>query len=65
MAGDEAGFEEAARALFAGRSNEFGQHMASWPKDVREHAVRLAAPSFEPEAPASPDPARPPSISRA
>ena len=42
MAGDLAGFEEATRALFAGRTDAFEQHMAPWPKDVREHALNLA-----------------------
>jgi len=42
MAGDLAGFEEATRALFAGRYNDFEQHMAPWPKDVREYALNLA-----------------------
>jgi len=65
MAGNEAGFEEAARALFAGRSDDFGQHIASWPKDVRVHAARLAARSFETTPPAAIDAAASPSISRA
>lgn len=43
MAGDLAGFEEAARALFAGRQDDFEQHMASWPEDVRNYALKLAA----------------------
>ena len=51
LAGNEAGFEEAARALFAGRRVDFETHVGRWPKDVREHAVRLAAPSFEVDAP--------------
>ncbi len=41
MAGDEAGFEEAARALFHGNIEAASQHMAPWPADVRKHAVRL------------------------
>jgi len=47
MAGNEPGFEEATRALFAGRRADFEAHSAAWPKDVREHAARLAAPSFD------------------
>lgn len=43
MAGNLAGFEEAARALFAGRQGDFQQHMASWPVDVRNYALKLAA----------------------
>lgn len=41
MAGDEPGFEEAARALFHGNAEAASQHMAPWPADVRKHAVRL------------------------
>ncbi|MDB5799444.1 MAG: uncharacterized protein JWL63_383 [Rhodocyclales bacterium] len=43
MAGDAAGFEEASRALFAGNDAGFRQSVAKWPKDVREHALSLAA----------------------
>jgi hypothetical protein len=44
LAGDLPGFEEATRALFAGDRARFERHAASWPADVREHAVRLAFP---------------------
>ena len=43
MAGNEPGFEEAARALFAGRQEPFEALVRGWPKDVREHAKKLAA----------------------
>lgn len=43
MAGDLPGFEEAARALFAGDADGFAQRMAAWPADVRGYALRLAA----------------------
>ena len=36
------GFEEAARALFAGEPEAFRARIARWPRDVREHAERLA-----------------------
>ena len=42
MAGDLAGFEEAARALFAGDRLRFEERIAKWPADVRDYAVRLA-----------------------
>jgi hypothetical protein len=42
MAGDFAGFEEATRALFAGRLQDFEQHMGSWPEAVRTYALKLA-----------------------
>lgn len=46
MAGDEPGFEEATRALYAGRDTEFMALVEVWPPDIRDHAVALAAPSF-------------------
>jgi len=47
MAGNEPGFEEAARALFAGRKEGFDECTESWPVDVRDHARRLAAAGLE------------------
>lgn len=47
MAGDRPGFEEALRALYAGEKSTFEHHLRRWPADVRRHAERLAAPSFE------------------
>lgn len=41
MAGDLPGFEEAARALFADDRARFGQLIAGWPVDVRDHAFTL------------------------
>ncbi|ODR96175.1 hypothetical protein AUC69_15560 [Methyloceanibacter superfactus] len=46
MAGDEAGFEEASRALFARDEARFDREIAAWPPDVRAHAQRLAGPVF-------------------
>jgi len=46
MAGNEAGFEEAARALFAGDRARFETEVAAWPPDVRVHAKRLAGPAL-------------------
>ncbi|ANN73601.1 DUF2239 family protein [Bordetella bronchialis] len=42
MAGDMPGFEEATRALFAADTHAMAGHMAAWPDDIREHALRLA-----------------------
>jgi len=42
MAGDEEGFEEAMRALFAGDAEKFTTQTKTWPKDVRDHARVLA-----------------------
>jgi len=47
MAGNEPGFEEALRCLFADKWEEFDQIVEPWPIDVREHAKRLAAVAFE------------------
>lgn len=42
MAGNRAGFEEASRALFADDRRRFGELIAAWPADIRDHIVRLA-----------------------
>jgi len=41
IAGDFPGFEEATRALFADDEDRCTRHMADWPKDVRDYALRL------------------------
>jgi len=46
LAGNEPGFEEAARALFAGDEARFGEVIAAWPRDIRDHAKKLAGPAF-------------------
>ena len=46
MGGDLPGYEEALRALFAGKREPFEALLASWPGDVRDHALRLAAQAF-------------------
>jgi hypothetical protein len=46
MAGNEPGFEEATRSLFAGNAKRFQEMIAGWPVDVREHANKLAAAGF-------------------
>jgi uncharacterized protein len=43
MAGDEPGFEEATRALFADNPEQFAAMTERWPRDVRDHARALAA----------------------
>jgi hypothetical protein len=47
LAGNEPGYEEAARALYAGDRARFAQSMMAWPTDVRDHALRLAAAAFD------------------
>jgi hypothetical protein len=47
MAGNEPGYEEALRALFANNREVFHQMVKPWPADIRNHAKRLAAAAFE------------------
>jgi hypothetical protein len=49
MAGNEPGFEEANRALFAGKSERFAEMVEGWPIDIRDYAKRLAKAAFESE----------------
>ena len=46
MAGNEPGFEEATRALYAGDRARFEELVGGWPADVRDHALRVSAPGF-------------------
>ena len=46
MAGNEPGFEEAIRALFADKPKRFDETVEPWPKDIRDHAKKLAAVAF-------------------
>lgn len=50
IAGNFPGFEEVARALFAGNRARFDELVEPWPADVRDHARTLAAASFPPAA---------------
>lgn len=42
MAGNFKGFEEASRALFADDRRRFGELIAAWPDDIRDHIIHLA-----------------------
>jgi uncharacterized protein len=42
MAGDNPGYEEATRALFAGNYEQLQRLIATWPKDVGNHVLNLA-----------------------
>ncbi|CAN5606372.1 DUF2239 family protein [soil metagenome] len=42
LAGDQAGFEEASRSLFAGDQKRMLSHMVTWPDDVKSYVVHLA-----------------------
>ncbi len=46
MAGNNQGFEEATRALFAADKPRFEAQTQGWPVDVRDHARRMAADGF-------------------
>ena len=52
MAGDLPGYEDAARALYAGQRERFTELTEHWPADLRDHSRRLAAPALEATAPA-------------
>ena len=47
MLGNQVGYEEAARALYAGDGGRFAAITERWPADLRDHARRLAAPAFD------------------
>ncbi|WP_105403799.1 DUF2239 family protein [Neorhizobium sp. T7_12] len=46
LGGDHPGYEDAARALYAGQENRFKELTEIWPKDVRDHARYLARAAF-------------------
>ena len=50
IAGHEAGYEEATRALFAGKPDFFAANTETWPADVRDHARFLAQAAFSAHA---------------
>jgi uncharacterized protein len=49
MLGDQPGYEEVSRALYAGNASRFQELSESWPVDLRDYARRLAAPAFAAE----------------
>jgi len=46
LAGNEPGYEEALRALYAGNQTTFLEHTQGWPVDVRDHVRALAESVF-------------------
>jgi len=50
MGGNAAGFEEAMRALYAGKRKKFRRQIEGWPPDVRAHLEKIAAPAFGDDA---------------
>lgn len=53
IAGNEPGFEEASRALFAANRARFSDAIALWPTDIRAHATGLCAAFFDTAASAA------------
>jgi hypothetical protein len=51
VAGDLPSYEEALRALFAGRREAFEQAMAGWPEGLRGYALALAQDALNPQQP--------------
>lgn len=49
MAGNEAGYEEALRALYTGNADRFATETEGWPPDIRTHTRTLARRAFDPE----------------
>jgi hypothetical protein len=47
VAGNEPGYEEATRALFAGDTARYDALIAGWPVDVRHYASMLSLDAFE------------------
>jgi hypothetical protein len=47
MAGNREGFEEATRALFAGRRERFEHLTEGWPRDIRDYLQKLAVAAFD------------------
>ena len=47
LAGNEPGYEGAARALYAGDRIRFEEAMVAWPADVRRYAMQLSTGAFE------------------
>lgn len=54
IAGHEAGYEEATRALFTGKPDLFAANTETWPADVRDHARLLANAAFVAHAASAP-----------
>jgi hypothetical protein len=47
MAGNLPDFEEAMRALYAGKRKRFHRQLEEWPPDVRIHLEKMAASAFD------------------
>jgi hypothetical protein len=51
LAGDEPGYEDATRALFAGDRQAFQRLVFDWPADIAAYLDRTSAPAFDGVAP--------------
>ena len=51
MLGNQPGYEEATRALYAGDRPQFVSLTAPWPKDLRDHVLKLAEGAFVEKGP--------------
>ena len=49
IAGNQPGYEEAIRALFAGDGARYHGLIAGWPADIRSYASQLSLDAFEEE----------------
>jgi uncharacterized protein len=47
MAGNLPGCEEATRALYAGRRDQFELLINNWPRDIQGHAQKMASDAFQ------------------
>ena len=47
MLGNQPGYEDASRALYAGDGERFVMLTESWPRDLRDHVRRLAAAALQ------------------
>jgi hypothetical protein len=55
IAGDLEGFEEASRALYAGRWQELESRIGAWPRDVKSHLQEMLGPARDAEQPGRSD----------
>lgn len=47
LAGDLPGFEDALRAMYAKDQSSFGQHIDSWPTDIKKHVQKILLATWE------------------
>lgn len=47
MAGNLPGYEESTRALYSANLDAFQREIGNWPKDIRDHALKMSEPIFQ------------------